>query len=364
MKKSKIYIILVILLVLVSVFLIINKSSDTTMGEEVDFAINDTTNVTKIFLADKKNHTILLTKQEDGSWKLNDKYKASGYAIRTFLLTASDIEVKAPVAKEAHENIVKVLATTATKVEIYQRVYRIDLWGIKLFPHEKMTRCYYVGMATQDNTGTFMLKEGSDVPYIMHIPGFNGYLSTRYSPLEKDWRDHTVFASKYKDIKSVTLQFPETPQQSFRAEKTGDRSFMLLGTLGAADQLNAKISSFDTLKVMDLFSSFQDVRFEAIIDQIDPKERDSIINSKPFHILTLETIDGQKNSIRTFHMKGAPDDMDDTGKPVLWDRDRMYALINNGQDLAMIQFFVFDNLIRPVQYYLPQAAAPNPEKSK
>jgi hypothetical protein len=46
---------------------------------------------------------------------------------------------------------------------------------------------YYVGHATQDNTGTYMLLTNPETdknyedPFVTHIPGFDGFLSTRYN---------------------------------------------------------------------------------------------------------------------------------------------------------------------------------------
>lgn len=353
MKKSKIYLLVISVLVILAAVISYMRSEEAPLGDGSDFKVQDTALITKFFLADKKNNTVLLERGESGKWTLNKEYTASAYAINTFLKTVMDVEVKSPVSKEAHENMVKLLATTGTKVEIYQRAYRIDLFGkIKWFPYEKRVKTYYVGMATQDNLGTFMLMEGSEVPYITYIPGFNGYLTTRYSPFEMDWRDHQVYNYKYRDIRSVTLLFPETPEKAFKAVKTGQKTFDLFAGLKPYGPLDARVPVYDTLKLMDLFSGFQDIRFESLIMDMEPQKKDSLLKATPFHILTLETTDGKVRTLKTFHMRGAPDATDLEGKPVLWDRDRMYALIDN-KDLVIIQFYVFDPLIRPVQSYVP-----------
>ncbi len=362
MKKPKIYLIILSVLVLVAAVLTFVYSSGSTLDEDTEFALADTASVSKIFLADKKNHTVLLERNQDGSWMLNKQHKASSYATDIFLKTIMDIEVKSPVSKEAHKNTVNLLATVGVKVEIYQKDYRIKLFDkIKWFEYEKLAKVYYVGMSTQDNLGTYMILEGSETPYIVHIPGFNGYLTTRYSPLEKDWRDHTVFALKYRDIKSVSLQFPETPEKSFRAEKTGMKAFMLYTGPSLKDPMNIAIPQYDTLKLMDLFGGFHDIRYEAIVDPELKTFRDSVMRARPFHIMKIETNDGQLTQLKTWHVAGPPEKVDENGNPQPWDLDRMYATLNN-EDLLLIQFYVFDPLIRPLQFYLPAAQrmdAPN-----
>ena len=114
------------------------------------------------------------------------------------------------------------MAVIAVKVEIYQQVYRINLFDrIKLFRHEKLTKTFYVGDDTSDNMGTYMLMEGSKEPFVMVIPSFRGFLSTRFIPDEDIWRDQTIFKIRLKDIQSVKMEFPLTPDSSFIINKTG-----------------------------------------------------------------------------------------------------------------------------------------------
>jgi hypothetical protein len=354
MKKFKIIILLIVVLAIIAVVLFSRNSSMNTLDAKSDFAVQDTGSITKIFLADKNNNQVLLVKDALGQWTLNEKYKASMDALKLFLKTVMSLDVKSPVPKAAHNNMVKILATSATKVEIYRKVFRVDIFDkIKWFPHEKRTKTFYVGMATQDNMGTYMIMEGADEPFVVYIPGFNGYLSTRFSPYEKDWRDHTVFNYHYKDISSVTVRFPETPEKSFKLVKRSPRDFSLYQLNDMTSSTGTEIRGFDTLKVMDYFATFENIRFEAIVDDLDKSAIDSIQRATPFHILTMEDAQGKISTLKTFHKKGAPDATGIDQKPVLWDRDRLYALINNGKDFVLIQFYVFDPILRPLSYFMP-----------
>jgi hypothetical protein len=354
MKRSRLFLLLIIVLVIVAVVLVFRKSASSTLDENCDFAVTDTASITKIFLADMSNNKVLLVKNAPGNWTVNDKYVVSPESIKMLLKTVMSLELKSPVPRAAHNNIVKIIASSGTKVEIYQKVYRLDLFNwIRWFPHEKCTKTYYVGFATQDNLGTYMLMADADEPFVIFIPGFNGFLTTRYSPMEKDWRDHTVFNYRYKDIKSVKLHFPEAPENSFRIVKDGPRDFKLFQQRDEGGTSTNEISRFDSVRVMDYLAAFENIRFEAIVNDLDKHLIDSIKNAVPFHILTIEDINGKQSTIKTFHMKGTPDQLDINNNPVLWDRDRLYALINNGNDLVLIQFFVFDPILRPLSYFLP-----------
>jgi len=358
MKKNRIILIITIILA-VTAFIFIYTATKSTLSKSLsDFAIEDTSMVTKVFLSDKANNKVTLTKHAPGNWTVNNECPVSNDLISIFLKTAMRLEVKAPVAKAARNNIIKRLSSIGIKTEIYQTVYRIDLWGIKLFPHEKLIKTYYVGDATMDNMGTYMLLENSDNPYIMHIPGFRGFLNSRYSVYEKDWRDHTILSVALPNIKSVKLEFPSAPESSYIIENQGNSKFTL-----TALKSNTQIANYDTLKLMEALSTFRDIRFEFLITDSKTHNKDSIIQTTPFHILTVTDLSGKTKVIKTYH-KSPPFDQEelDGGIIAKYDLDRLYASFNDGKDFALIQFFMFDNILRPLQYFIKPSKNIKPAK--
>ncbi len=353
MKKYRLTIIFTILLTLLAVALLLTSRNGTMRQQENDFAVNDTSNITKIFLADKNNHTVKLQRLDEGSWKLNDKYAASSDLVPILLKTLLTIDVKAPVVKAARNNIIRALAVKSVKIEVYQEVYRINLFGrIKLFPHEKCTRTYYVGDATMDNMGTFMLMEGSEEPYIVYIPGFRGFVATRYTAMEIDWRDHTIFSSKLPDIKSVSLQFSEKPEYSFSITNNNNRSFSLASLTDSRPLVR-----FDTLKVIEYLGSFRRINFESFLNDIPKKEQDSIKSLPPTFLITLNDKMGTQHILKAWRRKALQGELDIEGKPTEWDRDRMYALVEDTGDFVAIQYFVFDRLLAPITWFTDASAA-------
>lgn len=348
MKRNHILLIIIVVLAVVAAFLALRQSRATFRGEISDFAVSDTSNITRIFMADKSNRSVLLGRTPAGYWRVNGKYRAQQESIDLLLKTMLNLAVYEPVPEKAHNNVVAILATSSVKVEIYQEVYRIRLSKrIRLFPHEKLTKTYYVGHVTQNNIGTYMLMENSSIPFIVYIPGFRGFVASRYRTIEKDWRDHTVFASRLNDIVSITLEFPGFPQESFTVTNREDRYFTL-----KALHLEHEITGFDTTRVLDFVTSFGNIRYEALIDEMFPARRDSIINSAPMHIITLERKNGEVNSVKTFHKPARPGEINYKGEPVLYDRDRFYALINNGEDLVLMQHYIFDKVTKPLSWFL------------
>lgn len=348
MKKNRRIIIITIILALVAVFLIFNRSKSTLNKEYSDFAINDTSVVSRIFMADKSGHSVDLIRSDSGIWKANSEYSVRADAMQIFLKTILNVDVVEPVSKSSRNTIIKRIAASGVKVEIYQKKYRIDFFGLfRLFPHEKLAKVYYVGSNTPDNMGTYMIMEGSDVPFITYLPGFRGFIAVRYSPRIEDWREHTVFAVPISAIESVKVEFNEVPGFSFEVKKSGERSFSLSSL--ATGQI---IPDYDTTRVLELLSSFSDLRFEAVVTGFSKEKNDSILNSPSFHIITVVDKFGKIHKVRTFHRKNPGGETDENGGFVPFDRDRMYAVMDDSKELVLIQFFVFDPVIQPLTTYL------------
>ena len=346
-KNNRITIIITALLVVIAGVLIWNnRYISTNRGEESNFQVWDTASITKIYLADRKERESLLEREPQG-WVLNGTYRAHPKQVQYLLTTLYKIRIKMPVSKASHDNIVKQLASQSTKVEIYQNVPRINLFNkVKLFYHEKRTKVFYVGDATMDSSGTFMLKEGADKAYIVYIPSFRGFITTRFTANPDDWRDHTVFHENMADIQSVAIEFNEDPEGSFRIDNMGKHQYKLTRLSDNKDL------PYDTLKVINFMSSFGDLRFEALFTNSLPQERIDSITSSPYvHHVILTDKEGNTQDMKTFKklvMNGVTDFGGDYGEV---DHDRMYALIEGGKDFVLIQNYVFDKVLHDVRYF-------------
>ena len=94
-----------------------NKKS-TIVNNFTNFAVNDTASISKIFIADKSGATITLDRM-GGNWIVNNKYDVPKIRIATILNAIRQLEFQRYVPKDAFETVVKNLATTGVKVEIY-----------------------------------------------------------------------------------------------------------------------------------------------------------------------------------------------------------------------------------------------------
>ncbi len=349
MKKQSVIIIGMIILVIIAIVVITSTRYTTLDNNESAFAVDDTTSITRIFIADKKTNEVLLSRSNNG-WVLNNKYTANKKIVELLLATLKKIKVKAPVSIASHDNVVKRLASSSIKVEVYQMVYRINIFDkIKLFQHEKLTKVFYVGGSTQDNLGTYMLMEGADRPYIAYVPSFRGYLSTRFSPIPDDWKSHVVFNKKLSDIKSVQLELGREQENSFRVDIIdGLNSYEI-----TALQTGERIEEYDTLRLLNFLTSFRDLRYETRLNNIRSIIMiDSVTNSPSLYELTLIDQNNDTTFVKMFEKKEATEEesgMDFKFIPI--DHDRFYALVNDGEDFVLMQYYSFDKVLMPLSYY-------------
>lgn len=305
--------------------------------------------VEKIFLADKENNSVTLTRVSDTLWLVDDQYAANQSLVDLLLRTLADMRIRSVVNKASAENVTKQMAAKSTKVEIYYKDYRIDWFGgrMRLFKHTKC-EVIYVGHDTQDMMATYMYREGDKMPYIVHIPGFRGCISPRFFTDPYLWRSHTIVSLPVQQIARVELEIPSMPTESFAVVREGDGfTFNLLTPA-------MQVDGFDTARVAQLLSSFVNLNFDEYAKVVPKVELDTTFSRAPRTILRITDRNGDTRELKTYIKYTNPDDlraMPDTAMYQVFDLDRLYAVIDN-KDTVLIQYYTFDNILQPASFFL------------
>ncbi|MCF8257543.1 MAG: DUF4340 domain-containing protein [Flavobacteriales bacterium] len=326
MKKNLIGLLVLLALGAAAYYVYVQRGSGTMKPALHDFAVDDTSAVTRIFLADKYGRKVTLDRVSDVEWTLNGTHKARKDMMDVLLKTIYRVEMKAPVAESAHNNIVALMAGKSVRTEIYKG--------------DKLVKVYYVGDATNDNMGTYMLLEGSGSPFICHIPGFVGYLTSRYVTDELTWRDTEVFADRIHEIAELEIDYHLFPEKSFRIKRAKGGVFSM-ETMHPGPKA---IADFDTVEVMRYLMGYDNVRFEKV--QGYPQVTvDSIVNSQWYYRIKLTESSGRVRSITTYRILFDPADLELQAEALDWDPDQMHAVIDgNEKEVVLAQYFVFDRL--------------------
>jgi molybdopterin/thiamine biosynthesis adenylyltransferase len=361
MKRKRNLLILLIVVVLIGLIALVvamRGSKDATFDQ--DFHVEDIENITKIFLADKENNHVLLQRvadadtNSDTTWTVDEIYPASKGMIKLLLETLHDMRIRQQVNKNAVPQAIKLLSANSTKCEVYQTRYLIDWFNgkLRLFPREKLTVTYFVGQETQDMMACFMYRKGDKVPYIIHIPGFRGYLTPRFVADPMSWRSHTIVHWDITHLQSVELDIPATPEESYKVSRQGDGFvFQKAGTI---------IDNFDTARVAQMLSCFQNLNFDEYASRVPNSNMDSSFNAGPRAILHITNTEGTTREVTTYIKYNNPTDslvMRNDELYEMFDLNRLYAIIDK-KDTVLIQYFVFDNILQPASFYLGQPSSP------
>tara|TARA_B110000263_G_scaffold209743_1_gene191974 strand:- start:20563 stop:21516 length:954 start_codon:yes stop_codon:yes gene_type:complete len=302
------------LLILTIIFIIalFKYNNDINRENERKFSIEEIGRIDKIFLSDRKGNNIILSRNEQ-LWMVNEKFKVRADAIETLLSTIQQISIQRPVSEISYNNVIKQLATTGVKIEIY--------YGNNI-------KTYTVGGSTNDHLGTYMLMDNAENPYIVHIAGFNGFLSPRYGiqGYELDintWRDNSIFKIKPEEIQEISLYDFKENNNSFIIKR---EPFLLMNN----DSLSIK---YDINKVIKYFNHFSKIGCEGFKGyNID------LSNERPLFKLKINY--NNKVDILNTYTFSKTNNNSNNSKPNV---ERMYAILNNGE-VMLIQNYVFNKV--------------------
>jgi len=323
MKKSNVILLIAVVVISAIVAIVYFSENDTTELVLRDFAVADTASIDKIFLADKSNNTVLLEREGD-HWIVNGEFIARRDFIEVLLTTMKNIEVKSPVPEAKLDKVMKSLSVKGIKADIYQK--------------GELVKTYYVGGVTADNTGTYMILEGSEQPFVLHIPGFAGYLTVRYLPYVNEWRERIVFRYKVDEIKKIRAEYPMNPDDSFIAYSYGDNKYGITDLSG--NDFNFAI---DTIKIKEFIAKVKFIGLEAYLsEQLNDPKRDSLLGETMSARYTVENRAGEEKDVKLYLRQNINQAVDDQGRLYDWDIDNLYGIINDDKEVVLMQHYVID----------------------
>ena len=354
MKKSTLILLAIAAMAgIAALVLALTRGRSATFDQ--DFDIEDTAAITKLFLADKQNHSCTLSRtlgaDGDTTWMVDGTWEASKPLVTSALEILHQMRIRERVNKAAIPNVLKNMAAKSIKIEVYQEAHRIDWFGgrLRLFPHEKLASTYYLGSETQDMMASYMYREGDRTPYVVHIPQFRGFIApASFSTNPLLWRSHRIVDLPVQKIARVQLEIGDAPQESFAVVRQGEGfQLQLLNPPNVAP-------GFDTARVAQLLSSFTNLNFDEYAQVVPKAELDTTFSRPPRTILTVTDVNGHQRQLKTYIKYRNPDDvlaMPDTTMYQVFDLNRLYAVLDD-KDTVLIQYFVFDNILQPASFFL------------
>lgn len=255
------------------------KPADTNMERaDSNFKIEDIGVIDRIVIATKDGSRSDL--QRDGQrWIINGQHRVRQSSMDHLLTGIRTQHLEHIPTPQASVNILKSMAVNGIHVEIFNKAGELLL-------------DYYVGGVTQDERGTFFLKEGSTQPYSLMQPGFEGSLRARYALRPVDWRDVRFWVEDTERIDTISVNYPRDKQHSFRIikEKNDYRVEPLFAT-------TPRRENFNEVRINSYITSLSGLACENFLS--DSPEKDSILRMVPF--LEIDMAYPDKSSYLRFY---------------------------------------------------------------
>jgi hypothetical protein len=283
-------------------FLVIreNRSHDDLSPEAYDFAIADTASIDRIVLWNRSPDTAVLT-LESGVWLINGTYPARPDAVEVLLETLYRVRLRGFAPDAATTNILSSMATYGVHVDV--------------FAGDQTLKSFTVGTET------------------VHIPGFNGYLSSRFFLREDLWR-HRVLWPNQEPVSAVVISYLDSAAANVELiNKNGN--WTLSG------------QPADGMKVQALLKAVASSQYEGVIIPSDGAYgmQDSLKSLPPRVRVEVRRTDGSVNSMLLYHIAGDPEAITDDGQPQAFDPNRFYAFLEDGR-MVLVQRFGLQHLLK------------------
>lgn len=300
------------------------ESGSSRAQEEIKFSIDQPEKINRIFFTNKSGKYIDLTKNKDSSWLVNNSYTAWQKKVDILLETFKKVRVKGTAPKPARDNVIAAMSVTGIKVEVYTG-------------SEIAEQVFYIGGTTPDQLGTYFWKEGAETPYVTYIPGFEGYLNSRFDLQEINWISPTIFAYNLNDIKQVAVNYSS---DNFSIARNGQNWQM---TDASGNPFAA-----DSAIMVSYLRNFRKLNMESVLKLVENK-RDSILSSTPFASIAVQDNNGGKKVLRLYQ-KPAYDKMHnlytEDGERLTYDPNRYYANVEGKPEIMIVQDYTFAKVLR------------------
>lgn len=321
MRKAVIYSLISILLVILIIYLL--KERSPFGGSNTSFAAKPKNEITRIEFTDGRSTLILDKKGEE--WVVNKNFDTRKSSILFILKILTDMEIKSPVTPELFNK--EIVANG------------IDPVKVKVFEKGKVIKSFLVYKTASNKYGNIMkLREGSK-PFIVYVPGNEVEIGPAFNMNQLFWQPYTVFNLLPSDIYSVTLENFADTGSSFRI-KNENRRFRLYS-------LSEELSGWDTSRLIRYVSYFTHVPFESWAFNLSADEKEKITKEDPLYKITVVNTEGEKKILflweRSIEEKGVKKR----------DTDRLWAQTESNKEIFVIRYTDIDPLLKKRSYFYP-----------
>lgn len=311
---NKTYLLAGLLILALGIYLLFvyDRGQSSLNPDDIAFAVEDTAAIQTITLTKviegKDIERLVLDRLEDGTWQLDKKYPVFQPRIDYLLKTMHLIHIQEKLVEEGITSGEKILDLTHIRVEIYSA--------------EKRIKGYLLGTSAKGNRGSLMKMMGGRYPYIVELPGLQGYINSHYTMDRKIWRENLLFDGRLDRILGISMNFADA-EKSFRLVREDTASdWRLAGEESPLNQANLEkyLAKFD-----------RKIYAESFVQEEYPGKLEDLRNQTPTITFSVNYTSGNTRTCYLFEREENP--------------NNYFGWVEGEDELLTVQHFVFDKFL-------------------
>ncbi len=287
------------------------------------FKIKNIGEIEKVVIHNGKNDSLVLEKH-DTTWFVNGTIEARSESVLVLLQSLEQGEIQSPVS----------VSDTAREKEFLRKIEK----NVGIYRKGKKLKTIYCGRYDSTLRATCLLSSESEKMYFVSVPGIAEDYSKIFTTQTIYWLSAKIFHYRPEEIKEVTVEYPENPENSFQISVSyGD--FKLFSY-----PEHKQIQNIDNKAIADYLTKFSDVKFEYFFTNINSEKRDSLLRITPKYIIKVINKKNVENLLKTYIRK-----KDNTEQI---DPDILNALIYNDKQIITLKYFELDLILKNRNYFI------------
>ena len=317
MKKNYYYIGIASILLIIAAYFYCSDSTGTLSIERHAFAVLDTADISNITI--ENNGQKLIFDKVGKSWLIDNKYRVKKIAINSLISSLMNFEVLTLVPKKQEAKILQNMRDHPISVTIRSL--------------DKILKKYQITDGDSLKIGSYMMLEGQERPYAVHMAGFEGRLSIFFNVNTFIWRDRVAFSYQPGEIQYVEVLYPLQTDASFTMNASGSENLLVK----SVETNEVKKISEETAQ--NFLMRFSYVPFDWIFSGNIHSIADSIAKVKPYCEIRVKDTENRMNVLRTYRIP-------DKFKKGNFNPDKLYAVLQSDSIPLLVKYVDLDPIFK------------------
>lgn len=301
---------------LVYLAFVFGREDSSLSPEQTEFAVADTSEVARIVLSQYRGEAmtqqVRLHRGSEG-WQVNEQSPALRPKVQHLLRVMSRLAVREVLNEAGERTANRFFEATRTEVEI------MDADGQYL-------KHYFIGSETPDARGTLMRMADTETPYVVEMPGLQGYVKASFTLDPMLWRANRLFLADTSRLQQLRVEFTGQPAQSWTLQRDEQGRWRLAKAKARPHRLTALLSRFQGMVYAESFANAD-----------YPGRQQQLAEHAPDLRLRATYRDGRQRAVVLYDRSDNP--------------NNLFAWVEGVEELLTVQHFVIDPFL-PGRSYL------------